>query len=143
MTYIPPLSPFLYWPLQPSQPPQVNVVKASTALMIWRPDQHNLVLSGIFLDTQTNMIDVQVERGLYSKENSKNNTYLVLCSQSLKYIYVIMRYVDSEYEFSSFFSGFYLFLQVEAPLHVEVVKLRHYLCTGWGKCFVFRGHCIH
>ena len=32
-----------------------------------------------------------------------------------------------------FFLGFYLFLQVEAPLHVEVVKLRHYLCTGWGK----------
>ena len=22
---------------------------------------------------------------------------------------------------------------MEAPLHVEVVKLRHYLCTGWGK----------
>ena len=34
---------------------------------------------------------------------------------------------------SFFFLGFYLFLQVEAPLHVEVVKLRHYLCTGWGK----------
>ena len=32
----------------------------------------------------------------------------------------------------SYFSGFYLFLQVEAPLHVEVVKLRHYLCIGWG-----------
>ena len=30
------------------------------------------------------------------------------------------------------FPGFYLFLQVEAPLHVEVVKLRHYLCIGWG-----------
>ena len=36
-----------------------------------------------------------------------------------------------------FFLGFYLFLQVEAPLHVEVVKLRHYLCTGWGKSCTF------
>ena len=141
MTYIPPLSPFLYWPLQPSQPPQVNVVKASTALMIWRPDQHNLVLSGIFLDTQTNMIDVYKWRTLqYNKIAKISIQYYVVVF--LKYIYIIMCYVDSD-EFSSFFSGFYLFLQVEAPLHVEVVKLRHYLCTGWGKCFVFRGHCIH
>ena len=35
--------------------------------------------------------------------------------------------------FTILFTGLYLFLQVEAPLQVEVVKLRHYLFIGWGK----------
>ena len=33
------------------------------------------------------------------------------------------------------FSGLFLFLQVIAPLHVRMVKLRHYTVIGWGKCF--------
>ena len=32
------------------------------------------------------------------------------------------------------FSGLFLFLQVIAPLHVRMVKLRHYTVIGWGKC---------
>merc|ERR550532_2924849 len=44
----------------------------------------------------------------------------------------LVRYFHLSTFFWMFIEGFYLFLQVEAPLHVEVVKLRHYLCTGWG-----------
>ena len=36
--------------------------------------------------------------------------------------------------FLFFFSGFYLFLQVHfTSLHSQNVKLRHYLCIGWGE----------
>ena len=36
--------------------------------------------------------------------------------------------------FSFLFSGFYLFLQVHfTSLHSQNVKLRHYLCIGWGE----------
>ena len=32
--------------------------------------------------------------------------------------------------------GLFLFLQVIAPLHVTMVKLRHYIIIGWGKYFI-------
>ena len=40
--------------------------------------------------------------------------------------------------FSFLFSGFYLFLQVHfTSLHSQNVKLRHYLCIGWGELIFF------
>ena len=40
--------------------------------------------------------------------------------------------------FSFLFSGFYLFLQVHfTSLHSQNVKLRHYLCIGWGELNFF------
>ena len=52
----------------------------------------------------------------------------------LKLIKNICKWINLfDYSFS-FFTGFYLFLQVHfTSLHQQNVKLRHYLCIGWGK----------
>ena len=47
--------------------------------------------------------------------------------------------------YNIFSIGLFLFLQVIAPLHVTMVKLRHYIIIGWGKYFIgmiFMSICI-
>ena len=45
------------------------------------------------------------------------------------------------YNDQQFFSGFYLFLQVQFPLSLASIKFKHFQVFGWGKFLPYIWNC--